>query len=291
MKRLTAACQRFRRRRSGTSPKTYPAGWTRIRPSLCLNFFGPSSPTWGGLQALRSQLTLGQSRYARPTLTRKQCRPRSVFSIITLKTSRQRLTGATLWSVRFTATSRTPAPMVSRRLWRCSVTQVTTEPAVMKARLPDMADWLSDPFALPDGKPATKRDRGGRPPSVRAFRSGFVRFRVLPSEKIRLTAASRRAGYPDLSSWSRGLLLSAAEGESTPRLSDEVLAEIARLRRDIGSGVGSNLNQAMAHANAAAKAGQAVDAEALSKAVRDAHTALDGLRGELTALLRPRGLR
>ena len=152
-------------------------------------------------------------------------------------------------------------------------------------------DWLSDPFALPDAKPASNRNKGGRPPSAKAFRSGFVRFRVLPSEKIRLTAAAKRAGYPDLSSWSRGLLLGAADGESAPRLSDEVLAEIARLRRDIGSGFGANLNQAVTHANAAAKAGQAVEAERLTAAVTVARAALDGLRGELTALLRPRGLR
>ena len=161
----------------------------------------------------------------------------------------------------------------------------------MKAMPRSMADWLSDPFALPDEKPASSRKKGGRPSSAKAFRSGFVRFRVLPSEKTRLTAAARRAGYPDLSSWSRGLLLSAAEGDSTPRLSDEVLSEISRLRRDIGSGFGANLNQALAHANEAAKAGQSVGVDALTGAVQSAQAALDGLRGELTGLLRPRGLR
>ena len=156
---------------------------------------------------------------------------------------------------------------------------------------PEMTNWLSDPFALPDEKPATRRNKGGRPPSAKAFRSSFVRLRVLPSEKIRLTAAAKRGGYPDLSSWSRGLLLGATAGDTAPRLSDDVLSELVKLRRDIGSGVGSNLNQAMAHANAALKAGQAVEVDVLADAVQAAHVALDELRGELTRLLRPQGLR
>lgn len=158
---------------------------------------------------------------------------------------------------------------------------------------------LDDPFALPelvsddapgDGPAVPARRRRARAPG-RAFRSEWVHVRVLPSEKARMAAAARRAGYPDLSAWSRGLLMAACDGQGQPMLDEGALAEVARLRRDLGSGVGSNLNQALQHANARAKGGQAVDGDALLAAVSAARAALELLHADLRRLLRPAGRR
>ncbi len=141
-----------------------------------------------------------------------------------------------------------------------------------------------DPFALPP-----LRSKGGRPRSTKAWRSEIAQCRVLPSEKARLNAAAHRAGYPDLSSWSRGTLLAACDGESLVRWDETARDEVARLRRDLGSGVGANLNQALAHANAAAKGGQSIDLIELVATIQAATLALDALRGDLDGVLRPGG--
>lgn len=154
---------------------------------------------------------------------------------------------------------------------------------------------LDDPFALPgnepgDGSAVPARRRRTRAPG-RAFRSEWVHVRVLPSEKARMAAAARRAGYPDLSAWSRGLLMAACDGQALPVLDEGALAEVARLRRDLSSGVGANLNQVVAHANARAKGGHAVDGDALLAAVSAAREAVEALHADLRRLLRPAGRR
>ncbi|MBX9660241.1 MAG: hypothetical protein K2X00_16895 [Nitrospiraceae bacterium] len=142
-----------------------------------------------------------------------------------------------------------------------------------------------DPFELPD-LPLTA------PISEtfeRATRSAFVTVRTLPSEKVRLRAAAKRAGYRDVSSWARGVLLAAAAGEHAPRLDDAAATEIARLRRDLNSGLGANLNQAMTHANTNARAGITIDEAGLSDAVNAAQHAVEMLRADLQAILKPHG--
>lgn len=154
---------------------------------------------------------------------------------------------------------------------------------------------LDDPFALPGDEPGdvpavpTPRRRARAP--GRAFRSEWVHVRVLPSEKARMAAAARRAGYPDLSAWSRGLLMAACDDQALPVLDEGALAEVARLRRDLGSGVGSNLNQALQHANARAKGGMPADGDALLAAVSAAREAVGSLHADLRRLLRPAGRR
>ncbi len=143
-----------------------------------------------------------------------------------------------------------------------------------------------DPFALPP-----LRNKGGRPFSTKPWRSEIAQFRVLSSEKARLTAAAKRAGYRDLSSWSRGMLLAACDGDSLVRWDEAARDEVARLRRDLGSGVGSNLNQALQHANTAAKGGQTVNVGELLSAVQQAQAALEVLTADLKQALQRGGRR
>lgn len=151
----------------------------------------------------------------------------------------------------------------------------------------NVGSHIDDPFAPP---PSSPRRLPGRPRSIgRAYRSAYVTLRVMPSEKIRLLAASRRAGYEDTSPWARGLLLAACDGESLPVINEDVLAEVARLRRDLNSGIGSNLNQAMLHANALAKSGGKLDLSQLESQITAAREAVDALRVDLQKLLRPLG--
>ncbi len=150
---------------------------------------------------------------------------------------------------------------------------------------------LDDPFAPPPPL-APARRRPGRPRSTgRAWRSAYFTLRVLPSEKVRLLAAARRAGHDDTSAWARGLLMAACDGEAPPAMDTQALAEVARLRRDLNSGIGSNLNQAMLHANAVAKAGEQPDEGGLMEQVRQAREAVEGLRADIQRLLRPAGRR
>ena len=72
-------------------------------------------------------------------------------------------------------------------------------------------------------------------------------------------------------------------------LDESASRELERLRRDLNSGVGANLNQAVAHANASAKGGQAVDEDVLLAAVVQAQAALEALRGDLARVLAPHG--
>ena len=71
----------------------------------------------------------------------------------------------------------------------------------------------------------------------------------------------------------------------------QALAEVARLRRDLNSGIGANLNQAMLHANALAKGGEQPDGDTLLHEVRQAREAVECLRADLQRLLRPAGRR
>ena len=145
----------------------------------------------------------------------------------------------------------------------------------------------ADPFLLPP--PASPR-RPGRPRApARAVRAYHMGLRLLASERIRLSAAARRAGYDDTSAWARGVLLSACDGVTSVSLDAGVLVELAQLRRDLNGGAGANLNQALLHANTLAKAGGQPDGAALLTAVQAAHSALDALRAELQRQLSPRG--
>lgn len=144
----------------------------------------------------------------------------------------------------------------------------------------------NDPF-LPS--PPTPRRGPGRPPSTRSCRSRHLALRLLPSEKLRLTAAAKRAGYDDTSSWARGVLLAECAGETLPVIDHGVLAEVARLRRDLNSGIGANLNQALLHANRAAKGLDEPDETELVREVRFAQDALATMKVELQRLLKPAG--
>ncbi len=141
-------------------------------------------------------------------------------------------------------------------------------------------------------EPATRgprRTRQPRPRTTRASRTVHLGVRVLPSERVRLAAGAQAAGYRDVSAWCRGTLLAACAGEAPPVLDEAAARELERLRRDLNSGVGSNLNQAVAHANASAKGGHAVDEDVLLTAVVQAQATLEALRGDLGRLLGPHG--
>ena len=150
-----------------------------------------------------------------------------------------------------------------------------------------------DPTALPPlAEPYTRpprRTRQPRPRTTRASRTVHLGVRVLPSERVRLAAGAHVAGYRDVSAWCRGILLAACSGESPPVLDESASRELERLRRDLNSGAGSNLNQALLHANQRAKAGQAVDEDALLAAVTKAQAELEALRGDLARVLAPHG--
>jgi hypothetical protein len=72
-------------------------------------------------------------------------------------------------------------------------------------------------------------------------------------------------------------------------LDDNTAREVARLRRDINSGIGANLNQVVQHANAMAKAGQLPNAEHLLEAVRAADEKMEAVLGRLELILSPSG--
>ena len=150
-----------------------------------------------------------------------------------------------------------------------------------------------DPTALPPLPETTtrppRRTRQPRPRTTRASRTVHLGVRVLPSERVRLAAGAKAAGYRDVSAWCRGTLLAACDRESLPVLDDAAARELERLRRDLNSGVGSNLNQGLAHANALVRAGQAVDEDGLLAAVVAAQAALEALRGDLARVLAPQG--
>lgn len=150
-----------------------------------------------------------------------------------------------------------------------------------------------DPTALPPlTGPTTRpprRTRQPRPRTTRASRTVHLGVRVLPSERVRLAAGAHAAGYRDVSAWARGTLLATCDGNGPPVLDEAAARELERLRRDLNSGVGSNLNQALAHANVRAKAGKLVNLDALFAAVAAAQAAMEALREDLERRLAPHG--
>ena len=159
---------------------------------------------------------------------------------------------------------------------------LTAEPQI-PGNAPGLPDPL-DPFALPP------IPRPRRPRAVRhAQRTAWLHVRLLPSERIRLVAGARRSGYPDTSSWARGALLAACDGDTLPLLDGEAVKAVERLRRDLNSGPGANLNQALLHANRSVLEGVPPDERSLLEAVEGARAAVEALRGELGRLLGPGG--
>lgn len=173
----------------------------------------------------------------------------------------------------------------------------TVDDSAGRADRTSVALNADDPFA-PPSEPTTAALRAAparrvakRKPRATGHpvRDVFMGIRMLPSERARVNAAAAASGLRDASRWARTSLLAACEREPLPMASEAALAEVARLRRDLNSGVGSNLNQALAHANALAKGGQSADGEALRTAVAEAREALTAVLGELRRVLRPAG--
>jgi thioredoxin-like negative regulator of GroEL len=100
-------------------------------------------------------------------------------------------------------------------------------------------------------------------------------------------AAAKRAKHPSLSSFVRALVL--CDGTQLPGLDESTAREVSRLRRDINSGIGANLNQVAHHANAMAKAGRLADAERLLEAVRAAEEKMEAILVKLALILSPQG--
>ncbi len=151
-----------------------------------------------------------------------------------------------------------------------------------------------DPFELPDDAPAAENPpspaRRRRRATADRPRTALFCIRLLPGERRAVNAAARRAGARS-SSWAREVLLAAAADEMPPSLGAGAAEELLRLRRDLNSGIGANLNQAMKMANELRKAGGSVDEGALVAAVTEARDALQALRGELGRVIAPRGRR
>jgi hypothetical protein len=151
---------------------------------------------------------------------------------------------------------------------------------------------LLDPWELPDALEQASHDRATHPVKPRnngrAVRTAQAVVRMLPSEMRSARAAAKRAKHPSLSSFVRALVL-AGEDAPLPVLDDNTAREVARLRRDINSGIGANLNQVVHHANAMAKAGQLPNAEHLLEAVRAADEKMEAVLGRLELILSPSG--
>jgi hypothetical protein len=122
-------------------------------------------------------------------------------------------------------------------------------------------------------------------------RSRPLGIRLHPRERSALIAAARHARRDDVSAWAREVLLAVAAREDIPCVSDEALEELLRLRRDLNSGVGNNLNQLVAYAHREAKVGRAPDRARLLEAVLAAQSAVNSLRADLERVLHPRGRR
>lgn len=137
---------------------------------------------------------------------------------------------------------------------------------------------LTADFELPPLKPVRRK---------RAVRSAQAVVRMLPSEMRRAQALSDRAGYASLSEWIRARAVT--DDEIFVVLGDETAAELVKLRRDLNSGIGANLNQALHHANARAGAGQPVDEAGLADQVAQTRAALASVLVALERLLSPRG--
>jgi hypothetical protein len=87
------------------------------------------------------------------------------------------------------------------------------------------------------------------------------------------------------------VLLAVAAKEDIPHVGDECLEELLRLRRDLNSGIGNNLNQLVTYAHREAKMGRAPDRTRLLDAVVAAQAAVETLRQDLERVLHPRGRR
>lgn len=153
---------------------------------------------------------------------------------------------------------------------------------------------ILDPFELPDEEqptpaPATAKKR--RYATASRPRTTIFSMRVFPSERIAIRAAARRARRAEASAWAREVLLAAAAEEEIPALDEAAVDELLKLRRDLNSGVGANLNQTLLIANKLAKIGRAPNENRLLEAVTEAKAALDALRADLARLIAPRGRR
>lgn len=122
-------------------------------------------------------------------------------------------------------------------------------------------------------------------------RSKPIGIRLHPRERSALLAAARRARRDDVSAWCREVLLAHAAREDIPHVGEECLEELLRLRRDLNSGVGNNLNQVVSWAHREAKMGRAPDRTRLLDAVQAAQAAVEELRRDLARVLHPRGRR
>lgn len=148
------------------------------------------------------------------------------------------------------------------------------------------------PLNTPTPKvPRTKRKKRAARSAEGEPRSKPIGIRLHSRERAALIAAARRARRDDVSAWCREVLLAHAAREYIPHVGDEALEELLRLRRDLNSGVGNNLNQLVTYAHREAKMGRAPDRRALLDAVQAAQAAVEGLRQDLERVLHPRGRR
>lgn len=150
---------------------------------------------------------------------------------------------------------------------------------------------LLDPWELPDPVEASqdRSSRSAKPrQNGRAIRTAQAVVRMLPSEMRSARAAAKRGRHPSLSSFVRALVL-AGDDAPLPVLDEAVAREVARLRRDINSGIGANLNQITRHANELAKVGRLPDAEQLVEAVNAAAEKMEAILGRLELVLSPHG--
>ena len=158
-----------------------------------------------------------------------------------------------------------------------------------------MADDLAllDPFELPprEEEPRTVPGRRRRHATRAMAKTAVLGIRMAPGERRAVNAAARRAGRAGASAWAREVILAAAADEEVSSLDGEAVAALDRLRRDLNSGVGSNLNQAMRFVNESRRGGGPADEDRLSTAVEEALSALRAVDGRLAALVAPRGRR
>lgn len=122
-------------------------------------------------------------------------------------------------------------------------------------------------------------------------KTAVLGIRMAPGERKSVNAAARRAGGREASAWAREVILAAAAEEELPSLDAEAHEELLRLRRDLNSGVGSNLNQVVLIANRAGKEGRSPNEDALIRALEATRAALEGLRADLARAISPRGRR
>jgi len=151
--------------------------------------------------------------------------------------------------------------------------------------------FLHDPFEIHDmaAVPPVREQRPSpaRRKGVRAIRTAQAVVRMLPSEMRRAQGLARRAGFDCLSAWVRARCV--VDDDVFLVLDEGTATELVRLRRDLNSGIGANLNQAMLHANTLAREGRSPDVDALREAVEAARLAVEGLRADVAAVLGPRG--